>query len=90
MDYDNYLGKRAVKVKRRKRATKRATKMERREKAAKMEQINSKRRIAERQSNPPTHQELVYEEYAFDGVSDILWEEWMRRNDWRFDGEYYP
>ena len=55
-----------------------------------MEQINSKRRIAERQSNPPTHQELVYEEYAFDGVSDILWEEWMRRNDWRFDGEYYP
>jgi hypothetical protein len=39
---------------------------------------------------PPTHQELVYEEYALDVESDILWEEWMRRNDWRFDGEYYP
>ena len=39
---------------------------------------------------PPTHQELAYEEYALDVESDILWEEWMRRNDRRFDGDYYP
>lgn len=72
-------------------------------KAAKMEKINSKRRISVRHSKeknktieawlntyaPPTHQELVYEEHTFEDVSNILWEEWLLRNEWRFDDGYF-